>query len=420
MIRPEDIPSFLAPANLSAEEHVFFKYRFETKQDPRLIAAQLCSEQSTAQWARPGIQEDFRPLHAAKIVSLQEQEKEIYELVVAHPHRNFAGKIPNLLSAAAGEGPFYCPGIETIKWIDVEFPDSYLKKFKGPQLGLKGLREKFKVWDRPFFIGVVKPNIGLAPADFAQLAFESWLGGLDIAKDDEMLGDMEWSSLEERAKLCGKLRKEAEEKTARPKGYLASLTDEIENLEKLLHLSQKLGANLVMINSIFMGLSALRFLCDRSSVPVMSHFTGMACLSRVPNFGISTLVFTKLQRLAGADIIGLAGFGERMHCSEKEVLENIEACLAPMGNILAALPVPGGSDWAGTLPAVYQKIGHENFGFISGRGVFGHPQGPRGGALSLQQAWEAICQKVSLKEFSSRKENLALKMALEAWGEKTH
>jgi len=419
LIRPEDIPSFFAPPNISLEDHVLFKYRFETGADPRLVAAQLCSEQSTAQWARPGIEEDFRPLHAAKILSLVPLEREgkgAYELKVAHPYLNFGPKIPNLLSAAAGEGPFYCPGIETIKWIDIEFSDSYLKQFEGPQFGLKGLREKFKVWDRPFFIGVVKPNIGLAPSDFAQLAFESWLGGLDIAKDDEMLGDMEWSPLAERARLCGDARIRAEKMVGCPKGYLASLTDEIENLENLLKQSEATGANVVMINSIFMGLSALRFLRKRSSLPIMSHFTGMACLSRVPHFGISTLVFTKLQRLAGADIIGLAGFGDRMHCSEKEVLENIQACLKPMGSIAPVLPVPGGSDWAGTLPSVFEKIGHENFGFISGRGVFGHPQGPQGGALSLQQAWEAIQKKKSLKEFASQKENTALKIALETWG----
>ena len=147
-----------------------------------------------------------------------------------------------------------------------------------------------------------------------------------------------------------------------------------------------------MINAIMTGLSALRVLRRRAKVPVMSHFTGTACFSRIPDFGISSLVTTKIQRLAGADIIGLAGFGERMRCTDTEVLENIDACLKPWGPIRAALPVPGGSETAKTLPEVFGKIGHSDFGFICGRGVFGHPQGPEAGARGLINAWASIRQ----------------------------
>jgi ribulose-bisphosphate carboxylase large chain len=124
----------------------------------------------------------------------------------------------------------------------------------------------------------------------------------------------------------------------------------------------------------------------------MSHFTGTAVFSRVPNFGISSLVATKLQRIAGADIIGLAGFGERMGCTDEEVLANIDACLKPWGKILPALPIPGGSDTPETLPKVFSKIGHPDFGFICGRGVFGHPQGPAAGARALRDAWDKLRQ----------------------------
>ena len=61
----------------------------------------------------------------------------------------------------------------------------------------KEIRKILGVNDRPVFMGVVKPNIGLPPADFAKLAYESWLGGLDIAKDDEMQADTDknWEDL---------------------------------------------------------------------------------------------------------------------------------------------------------------------------------------------------------------------------------
>lgn len=394
VISQDDIPGFFADrSQLPLEDYVLLKYVFQTDIDPKLAAASLCSEQSTAQWKRPGRDEDFRPMYGAKVVGLMEVGNGKWEVVIAHPHRNFGARIPNFLSAAAGEGPFYCPGIERIRWMDFEFPEKLLSQFEGPRFGLSGLRETTNVRGRPFFIGVVKPNIGLSPEDSAEIAYQGWLGGLDIAKDDEMLADIDWSPLAERTLRTGQARVKAEKETGRKKIFIANITDEVDRIGELHDTAVANGANAVMINAIMTGLSALRALrrkTRKTQVPVMSHFTGTAVFSRIPDYGISSLVSTKLQRLAGADIIGLAGFGERMRCSDAEVLANIEACLNPWGALKPSLPIPGGSDTPETLPRVFGKIGHVDFGFICGRGVFGHPQGPAAGARALQDAWGKI------------------------------
>ncbi len=391
MLAEQDVPGFFSSkSDLRLEDYVLLRYRFETSENPRLAAASLCCEQSTAQWRRPGRDEDFRVLHGAKVVALRELGKEKFEVTVAHPHRNFGPRIPNFLSAAAGEGPFYCPGISTIKWIDFEFPEGFLSQFEGPQFGLQGLREMLGIFDRPFFIGVVKPNIGLAPVDFAQIAYQGWLGGLDVAKDDEMLADAEWSPLSQRTRLTGQARLRVEKETGEKKIYIANITDEVDRIGELHDLAVQNGANAVMINAIMTGISALRSLRKKGRVPLMSHFTGTAVFSRIPNYGISSLVAAKLQRLAGADIIGLAGFGERMSSPDEEVIRNIQACLEPWGPIRPSLPIPGGSDTPETLSKVFTKIGHTDFGFICGRGVFGHPEGPAAGAKALHEAWRKI------------------------------
>src|SRR4029434_4934824 len=206
MISERDIPGFFAsPSELNLEDYVLLKYVFQTGADPRLAAASLCSEQSTAQWKRAGVKEDLRERHGAKVVSLEAGSgSKSYTVQIAHPHRNFGPRLPNFLSAAAGEGPFYCPAIETIKWLDFEMPPTFLKSFPGPRFGLSGIRDILWIHDRPLFIGVVKPNLGLSPRDFAELAYQSWVGGLDIAKDDEMLGDMDWSPLAGRTQESGK------------------------------------------------------------------------------------------------------------------------------------------------------------------------------------------------------------------------
>lgn len=431
MITTADIPGFFAKRNaLDLEKYVLLHYWFETTAEPKLAAAALCSEQSTAQWARPGSKEDLRDIYGAKVVALNveaESATPIYpdipgvsgthftrvRVTVAHPWDNFGPKLPNLIAAVAGEGAFYCPTLTSIKLLDIEFPKSYLNCFVGPQFGVPGSREFLQVEDRPFFIGVVKPNLGLPPAEFAQLTYESLIGGLDIAKDDEMLGDVSWSPLAERAKEAGVARERASNESGSNKCYLAHIGDEVTVMPQHYQTVTQLGANAVMINPMCTGLSAITQLRAVSEVPIMGHFSGMAAISRMGHFGVSSLVWTKLMRLAGCDWIGLAGFGPRMLTTPAEVLATVQACLEPMGPIAPALPIPGGSDWAGTLPLIYQQVDTLDFGFISGRGVFGHPQGARAGAQSIVDAWEATRQNIPLQHYAET--HPALAQALKAF-----
>ena len=226
-MRESDKRGFFADQPILAmEKHLIFEYYFESTVDPEEAAAHLCQEQSTAQWKRVGINEDLRDRFGAKVIYLHVEKeletpsvclpkdsgKHTYacRVKIAHPHGNFGPKLPNILTAAAGEGAFYSPGISVIKLLDIGFPDSFLENFEGPKFGIKGLREILGVYDRPLFFGVIKPNIGLAPEPFAELAYQSWLGGVDIAKDDEMLGDVEWSPLKKRAQLLGAARLRSE------------------------------------------------------------------------------------------------------------------------------------------------------------------------------------------------------------------
>ncbi|OGP07550.1 MAG: hypothetical protein A2048_08370 [Deltaproteobacteria bacterium GWA2_45_12] len=412
------------------EDYLLIDYELETNLDPKLTLASLCSEQSTAQWVRPGKQEDLRGKFGAKCVAYEvsgESNKPLYawpwvagnkfirlKARIAHPLINFGPHIPNLLSAVAGEGAFYCPGVTCLRITNLHFPSSFLKLFEGPQFGLSGIREKLKVFDRPIFVGVVKPNIGLDSQDFSDTAYASFLGGLDIAKDDEMLANPPASSFEERIKKSALAARKAERITGKNKMYLANITDEIDEMMGLVQKATLLGADMVMVNAFFTGMSGLRHVRRHCKLPIMSHFTGMALYDRVLFFGMDGVVTTKLQRLLGADIIGLPGFGERMQTTDEQVLKNMEACLESMGNIKPSLPIPGGSDWAGTLPKLFEKIGHTDFGFIAGRGVFNHPDGPEGGAKSLNEAWEAISQKISLEKYAET--HPALGKALKMFG----
>ena len=95
-----------------------------------------------------------------------------------------------------------------------------------------------------------------------------WLGGLDIAKDDEMLADMPWCTLAERSAALGAARRRAEQATGAPKIYLANITDEVDRLIALHDLAVANGAGAVMVNTMPVGLSAVRMLRRHATVPV--------------------------------------------------------------------------------------------------------------------------------------------------------
>ncbi len=318
------------------------------------------------------------------------------------------------MTAACGEGAFHSPGIAVIRLLNIEFPDSYLQHFAGPKFGIKGLRDILEVYDRPLMFGVIKPNIGLSPAPFAELAFQGWLGGLDIAKDDEMLGDVEWSRLSERADLLGKARLVSERITGEKKIYLANITDEVDRLLELHDIAVERGANALMVNGMTTGLSAVRMLQKHTQVPLVGHFDFIAPFTQMSFFGVHPRVITKLQRLAGFDVIIFPGFGDRMKVTERDILLDVQECLQPMGHFKRSLPVPAGSQWAGSLAPLYEKLGTVDFGIVPGRAVFGHPMGPKGGAASLRQGWEAVASGQSLETYAQ--DHLELGQAIEMFG----
>jgi len=420
-------------SKINWSKHIQVEFSFESVKDPRVTASHLCQEMSTAQWRRVGVDEDFRPEFGAKVVDIESEtllkEPSSYFLArrmgwkagdqlfsckvkIAFPVHNIGARVPNLLTAFCGEGVFHSPYICAIRLEDLSFPDEYLSEFEGPQFGVKGIRDLLNVYDRPVFMGVIKPNIGLPPVPYAQLAYQAWLGGLDIAMDDELIADSSWSSLADRCRVLTELRMKAEGETGQRKIFQANITDEVQTLISHHNLAVRLGANALMLNSMTVGLSACRMLRSHAQVPMVSHFDLYGAMTQIPFHGIRERVFIKLQRMSGFDAILFSGFDSRMKSTSEDVLANVDACLSPMGNLKPSLPIPAGSQWAGSIKPLYDALGTIDFAVVPGRGVFEHPLGPRGGAMSLHQAWNAIKLGMDMNEFA--KDNEELRLAIES------
>jgi len=167
-----------------------------------------------------------------------------------------------------------------------------------------------------------------------------------------------------------------------------------------------------MLNSMTVGLSACRMLRSHAQVPLVSHFDLYGAMTQIPFQGIRERVFIKLQRMSGFDAILFSGFDSRMKSTPEDVLANVDACLSPMGNLKPSLPIPAGSQWAGSIKPLYDALGTIDFAVVPGRGIFEHPLGPRGGAVSLHQAWNAIKLGMDMNDFAI--DNKELRLAIES------
>lgn len=432
MLNSDNKVFFAKLSELDKDLYIFADYYLETLEDPETTAAHLCQEMSTVQWHRVGVDEDFRPKFGAKVIEIRDihklenpssphlarqmgWEKKVVNscrVKIAYPFNNFGTRIPNLLTVFCGEGVFHAPHICAIRLEDIYFPDSFLSDFQGPQFGIPGLREILSVHNRPFFFGVIKPNIGLPIKPYGEIAYKAWCGGLDVAMDDELIADASWSPLGKRSKILGHYLRKAESETGSRKIYQANITDEIDRLIPNHDTAVKNGANALMLNSMTVGLSACRMLRKLSKVPLVSHFDLYGAMTQIPFQGIREKVFIKLQRLSGFDAILFPGFDIRMKSTREDVLENVRACLEPMGSLKPSLPIPAGSQWAGSLGPLYQELGTIDFAIVPGRGVFDHPMGPEGGAKSLHQGWNAVKNGIPFNKVVN--DNQELKLAIQS------
>ena len=129
----------------------------------------------------------------AKVFSIRRNRVKI-----AYPQELFEyDNVPNILSSIAGN-IMGMKAVKSIRLEDVSFPKSIIKSFSGPKYGIKGIREMMKIKKRPLVGTIIKPKLGLNTQHHAQSAYESWIGGCDIVKDDENLSSQKFNTFEKR------------------------------------------------------------------------------------------------------------------------------------------------------------------------------------------------------------------------------
>lgn len=106
---------------------------------------------------------------------------------VAFPTVNIdpeVGGIPAILACVAGN-IFGIADIANIRFLDIVMPKEWTEPFPGPKFGIEKIRELVKSDPRYPHVGtIIKPNVGLAPKEHAELVYQAAAGGADFIKDD--------------------------------------------------------------------------------------------------------------------------------------------------------------------------------------------------------------------------------------------
>ncbi|MBS3817752.1 MAG: ribulose 1,5-bisphosphate carboxylase large subunit [Candidatus Thermoplasmatota archaeon] len=397
---------------LDKEEYLICEYTVKSDLDIETAGKRIAEEESTGTWTRPTtLSEDIFESYGAKVTKAEGNRTRI-----GYPVIDFSGDIggiPQILSIVAGN-LFGLDSLDGVRLVDVEIPPKILKRYPGPQKGLKGLRQILDRPEKPLVGTIVKPKIGLPPKEFAEYVYEAGKGGLTNSKDDETLVDQDFCPLEERVSAVSEkldLLEEEDHKMIHAHNISTSAHEILEAAD----LALENGARQLMLDVLTVGFSGLQALAEDPSikVPIHVHRAMHAAITKDPEHGISMPVIAKLVRMAGGDALHTGTYGTgKMHADISEELESKEALLGDMHGLKRMMPVASGGLHPGLIPELMGKSGND-VQIQAGGGVAGHPEGVGAGAKALSQSVDASFEGVPLDEF--KKDHPELKKALEKW-----
>ena len=371
-------------------------------------AGGVAAESSVGTWTELTTEKPYVKRFAAHVFSIEGNV-----IKIAYPIELFEpSNMPNVLSSVAGN-VFGLKALKNLRLLDIEFPNQLLNSFKGPAFGIAGIRKLLKIPKRPLVGTIIKPKLGLETKDHAKVAYEAWLGGCDVVKDDENLSSQSFNPFEERLAQTLESRDKAQEETNERKVYMINVTAETQMMLKRAQAVVDQGGEYIMVDILTCGWSALQTLRDQNfKLVIHAHRAGHAAFTKNPLHGIAMKPIATVARMIGVDQLHVGTVVGKMSETKAEVVENIGACKAEMGILKPVLPVASGGLHPRLVPALMETFGND-FVIQAGGGIHGHPDGTVAGAKAMRQAVDATLYGKTLEEYAKTHKELAL--ALKQW-----
>ena len=238
--------------------------------------------------------------------------------------------------------------VESCRLVEVEWPEG----MPGPA---------FPARPGVLIGAIVKPALGLTPAEAASAAAELAAGGAVLVKDDELQ-----PSSPERVRAVN---------AAIPEHVLYAANVSGTDADAIV----EAGARALMVNAFLAGLGSIDRL-RRYGLPIFVHRVGSAFLRRGGPVSVSAGVLAELTRLLGADYVQVGSFSPRTFDTEDEVLEQIAAARP-------ATAVIGGGVGAENAREQLERAGtRDGVMLLLGSAAYSHPGGVRAGVAAAVEA----------------------------------
>ncbi|QHQ36049.1 ribulose-bisphosphate carboxylase large subunit family protein [Algicella marina] len=405
-------------------------YDIETPVGLDHAAAVMAGEQSTGTFIRLASETDaLRQRSGARVESVVETGTASHpalpsrktgatyhrgRVTISWPIGNFGTSLPTLLSTIAGN-LFELAELSAIRLEDVDLPADFAHAHPGPQFGATGTRALMGGHEGPLIGTIIKPSIGLSPAETADLVQQLVVAGIDFIKDDELQANGPDCPFDARLTAVMRVIEDHAQKTGKKVLYAANITDEIDTMWRNLDRMAELGATCAMVCVQSIGLSGLRAVRDRSPALIHGHRAGWGLYSRSPDIGIGFGVMQKLWRLAGVDHLHVNGLANKFTESDGTVAAAARAVRQPVsahgGPACRAMPVFSSGQTVWQVGASRALLGSDDFIFCAGGGIMAHPGGPGDGVRSLRDAAEAARAGIALEDHARPGSPLAQAMA---------
>ena len=208
---------------------------------------------------------------------------------------------------------------------------------------------------------IVKPALGLTPAEAAAVAAKLAAGGAVLVKDDELQ-----RSSPERVRAIHE---------AIPEHVLYAANVTGTDVDAIV----AAGARALMINAFLAGFGSIARLREYG-LPIFVHRVGSAFLRRGGPVSVSARVLAELTRLLGADYVQVGSFSPHTFDTDDEVREQIAAArpaTAVIGGGVGAENAREQLELAGTRDGVM---------LLLGSAAYAHPEGVRAGVAAAAEA----------------------------------
>jgi ribulose-bisphosphate carboxylase large chain len=257
------------------------------------------------------------------------------------------------------------------------FPDAIKKYFLGPAHGITGMRDYTKRYNKPFSGAIVKPKTGMPAETLLNMVKELVDGGCDFIKEDEIMSNPSFCTLEERVPLIANWLNSQSKKVV----YAVCINGDHDHILKRTKMVADMGGNAIHVNfwSGFGVYNAIR----KMDTGLFLHFQksgDKVITDKRHAFGIDWNVICQLAGMMGVDTIHAGMWGGYLSDDEDDLRDTIN--VLHDHNVVPALSC---GMHPGLVQANIKQFGNDFIANVGGA-IHGHPMGTLAGAKAMRQA----------------------------------